>query len=193
MLYEEVTRMPPFKRKTLVLVGVQGVGRRTLKNRLINSDQTKFASIIPRKSTISLFFSETCTKCFWIIDTSRPPRVLEENGKNYWFIDREDMEEEIRNNHFLEHGEHNGNLYGTHLDSVRDVIKQGNNTNSGYFNSFSGLTAIFDVFNRENVCLGLCAKCIENASQQHRIHAICHIYCGTWNGTIEAIVLGTKN
>lgn len=42
--------MPPFKRKTLVLVGVQGVGRRTLKNRLINSDQTKFGSVIPRKS-----------------------------------------------------------------------------------------------------------------------------------------------
>lgn len=49
VLYEEVTRMPPFKRKTLVLVGVQGVGRRTLKNRLINSDQTKFGSVIPRK------------------------------------------------------------------------------------------------------------------------------------------------
>lgn len=49
MIYEEVTRMPPFKRKTLVLVGVPGVGRRTLKNRLINSDQNKFASIIPRE------------------------------------------------------------------------------------------------------------------------------------------------
>lgn len=50
---------------------------------------------------------------------------MEENGKNYWFIEREDMEEEIRKNNFLEYGEHNGHLYGTHLDSVRDVIKQG--------------------------------------------------------------------
>lgn len=58
-------------------------------------------------------------------DTSRTPRVLEENGSNYWFTDREEMEEEIRQNNFLEHGEHNGNLYGTHLDSIRDVIKQG--------------------------------------------------------------------
>lgn len=49
MIYEEVTKMPPFKRKTLVLVGVQGVGRRTLKNRLINSDPEKFGTIIPRK------------------------------------------------------------------------------------------------------------------------------------------------
>lgn len=35
------------------------------------------------------------------------------------------MEQEIRENRFLEHGDHGGNLYGTHLDSIRDVIKQG--------------------------------------------------------------------
>lgn len=105
MLYEEVTRMPPFKRKTLVLIGVQGVGRRTLKNRLINSDTTKFAGVIPT--------------------TSRPIRALEENGVGYWFTDRETMEEDIRDNRFLEYGEHNGNLYGTHLDSIRNVIKSG--------------------------------------------------------------------
>uniref|UniRef100_A0A182NTT7 Uncharacterized protein n=1 Tax=Anopheles dirus TaxID=7168 RepID=A0A182NTT7_9DIPT len=105
MLYEEVTKMPPFKRKTLVLVGVAGVGRRTLKNRLINSDPDKFGSVLPH--------------------TSRQPRPLEESGKAYWFSDREEMEQEIRENNFLEFGEHNGNLYGTHLDSIRDVIRQG--------------------------------------------------------------------
>jgi MAGUK p55 subfamily member 2/6 len=49
MLYEEVTKMPPFKRKTLVLIGVQGVGRRTLRNRLMNSNPDKFGTIIPRE------------------------------------------------------------------------------------------------------------------------------------------------
>lgn len=49
LLYEEVTRMPPFKRKTLVLIGTQGVGRRTLKNRLINSDPEKFGGVVPCK------------------------------------------------------------------------------------------------------------------------------------------------
>lgn len=49
MFYEEVTKMPPFKRKTLVMIGVEGVGRRTLKNRLINSDPSKFGTVIPRK------------------------------------------------------------------------------------------------------------------------------------------------
>lgn len=61
-------------------------------------------------------------------DTSRPPRVLEENGKNYWFMDREDMEREIHENKFLEYGEYNGNMYGTHLDSIRDIIRQGMNS-----------------------------------------------------------------
>lgn len=60
-----------------------------------------------------------------ILDTSRPPRPLEENGKGYWFSDRDDMEQEINENNFLEYGEHNGNLYGTHLDSIRNVIKEG--------------------------------------------------------------------
>uniref|UniRef100_A0A1B0GKF2 Putative calcium/calmodulin-dependent serine protein kinase/membrane-associated guanylate kinase n=1 Tax=Lutzomyia longipalpis TaxID=7200 RepID=A0A1B0GKF2_LUTLO len=66
IFYEEVTKMPPFQRRTLVLVGVQGVGRRTLKNRLINSDPTKFGTVTPH--------------------TTRPPRVLEENGKGQEFM-----------------------------------------------------------------------------------------------------------
>ena len=49
LCYEEVARMPPFKRKTLVLIGPQGVGKRTLKQRIINSDPHKFSSAIPRK------------------------------------------------------------------------------------------------------------------------------------------------
>ncbi|XP_023032324.1 protein PALS2 isoform X2 [Drosophila willistoni] len=105
LLYEEVTRMPPFRRKTLVLIGVSGVGRRTLKNRLINSDVDKFGAIIPH--------------------TSRPKRALEENGVSYWFMDREEMEEAVKQNEFLEYGEHNGNLYGTHLQSIKDVINSG--------------------------------------------------------------------
>ncbi|XP_033235838.1 MAGUK p55 subfamily member 6 isoform X1 [Drosophila pseudoobscura] len=105
LLYEEVTRMPPFRRKTLVLIGVSGVGRRTLKNRLINSDVDKFGAVIPH--------------------TSRPKRALEENGTSYWFMDREEMEEAVKQNEFLEYGEHNGNLYGTHLQSIKDVINSG--------------------------------------------------------------------
>nr|CAG4637672.1 EOG090X032R [Chydorus sphaericus] len=105
LLYEEVTRMPPFRRKSLVLVGSEGIGRRTLKNRLINSDPDRFGTTMPH--------------------TSRPMRELEEDGMGYWFVSREEMEHDIRDHQFLECGEHNGQLYGTKLDSIRTIIRQG--------------------------------------------------------------------
>ena len=41
--------MPPFQRKTLVLIGAQGVGRRTLKQRLIKADPSRFSGVTPRE------------------------------------------------------------------------------------------------------------------------------------------------
>lgn len=49
LLYEEVARMPPFERKTVVLVGARGVGRRSLKNKLISYDPARFGTPLPRK------------------------------------------------------------------------------------------------------------------------------------------------
>lgn len=105
VLYEEVTRMPPFQRKTLVLVGANGVGRRSLKERLIKSDPRRFAGALPH--------------------TCRPPREGEVHGKKYFFTDKETMEMEIKNDLFLEYGEFNGNLYGTKLETVHDTIRSG--------------------------------------------------------------------
>ncbi|XP_047544531.1 protein PALS2 isoform X2 [Vanessa atalanta] len=104
-LYEEVARTPPFLRRVLALVGTRGVGRRTLKNRLIQDQPDRFGAVVPH--------------------TSRPPRPLEENGMSYWFVSREEMERDAHAGRFLEYGEHNGHLYGTHLDSIRAVIKEG--------------------------------------------------------------------
>ncbi|GBP36822.1 MAGUK p55 subfamily member 2 [Eumeta japonica] len=104
-LYEEVARTPPFLRRTLALVGTRGVGRRTIKNRLIQEHPDRFGAVIPH--------------------TSRPPRPLEEDGVSYWFVSREQMERDAHAGRFLEYGEHNGFLYGTHLDSIRAIIKEG--------------------------------------------------------------------
>ncbi|XP_060810789.1 protein PALS2 [Amyelois transitella] len=104
-LYEEVARTPPFLRRTLAMVGTRGVGRRTLKSRMIQEHPDRFGAVIPH--------------------TSRPPRPMEENGQSYWFVSREEMERDAHAGRFLEYGEHNGHLYGTHLDSIRAIIKEG--------------------------------------------------------------------
>ncbi|XP_035445852.2 protein PALS2 isoform X3 [Spodoptera frugiperda] len=104
-LYEEVARTPPFLRRVLALVGTRGVGRRTIKNRMIQEHSDRFGAVVPH--------------------TSRPPRPMEENGQSYWFVSREEMERDAHAGRFLEYGEHNGHLYGTHLDSIRAVMKEG--------------------------------------------------------------------
>ncbi|KAJ8320919.1 hypothetical protein KUTeg_002506 [Tegillarca granosa] len=105
MIYEEVTRMPPFERKTLVLVGANGVGRRALKERLLKDDPRRFGAVMPH--------------------TSRAPRDGEIHGKGYFFTDRETMEEDIKKGLYLEYGEFNGNLYGTQINSIHHTTKQG--------------------------------------------------------------------
>lgn len=46
-IYEEVAKVPPFRRKTLVLIGAQGVGRRSLKNKLLVLDPQRYGTTIP--------------------------------------------------------------------------------------------------------------------------------------------------
>lgn len=60
-------------------------------------------------------------------DTSRAPRVGEVHGKDYFFVSREKMEEEIHEGKFIEFGEYKGNLYGTSAETVKSLV------NSGFF------------------------------------------------------------
>lgn len=71
------------------------------------------------KSFIEFYFIES------LVDTSRSPRPGEVNGKEYNFVSRELMEEQIARGEFLEFGEYKGNLYGTSLESVKSIIRSG--------------------------------------------------------------------
>ncbi|CAH8471164.1 unnamed protein product [Schistosoma intercalatum] len=58
--------------------------------------------------------------------TTRPRRSNEVEGRDYHFvISREIMVADIAAHKYLEAGEYNGNLYGTHLDSVFEVSELG--------------------------------------------------------------------
>lgn len=50
---------------------------------------------------------------FSISYTTRAPRGSEQNGKQYHFVSREEFEQMIRNDEFLEHANVFGNYYGT--------------------------------------------------------------------------------
>ncbi|KAK9882392.1 hypothetical protein WA026_020914 [Henosepilachna vigintioctopunctata] len=105
--YEEVAKLYPRPGiyRPIVLIGAPGIGRNELKRRLIDTNPVKYKTPIPF--------------------TSRPVRPGEVDGKEYFFVSREHMEEDIEANKFMEYGEYKGNLYGTSTESVKAIISSG--------------------------------------------------------------------
>lgn len=64
---------------------------------------------------------------FWlsISCTTRKPRNGEENGVNYFFMNEEEFENDIKNNMFLEHAKYNGCYYGTPKNRVNEYLNRG--------------------------------------------------------------------
>ncbi|RZB77477.1 uncharacterized protein BDFB_007988, partial [Asbolus verrucosus] len=95
--YEEVAKLYPRPGiyRPIVLIGAPGVGRNELKRRLIDTDPDK------------------------------PMKPGEVNGKEYFFVPRDKMEEDIDASKFIEFGEYKGNLYGTSSDSVKAIVNSG--------------------------------------------------------------------
>ena len=59
--------------------------------------------------------------------TTRKPRLGETNGINYWFKEKDEFEEMIKNDLLLEYAEVYGNYYGTPKEQVLKVLKSGKN------------------------------------------------------------------
>lgn len=105
--YEEVAKLYPRPglSRPIVLIGAPGVGRNELRRRLIAMDPEKYHIPIPY--------------------TSRPMRSGEVDGKEYHFVTREKLEEDIAAGKMLEYGEYKGNLYGTSSESVQTLVSGG--------------------------------------------------------------------
>ena len=137
-IYEEVAKVPPFRRKTLVLIGAQGVGRRSLKNKLLVSEPHRYGTTTPCEYPPSKIHTceasgahspvdcpVTVSRLAVPADTSRKPKVDEKEGQMYLFMSRSEMEADIKNGRFLEHGEYDSNLYGTKISSIHEVMDSG--------------------------------------------------------------------
>lgn len=86
----------------IVICGPSGSGKSTLLRRLLKENKDKLA--------------------FTISHTTRKPRNGESSGKEYYFIERDEMERMIANGEFIEHTEFSGNYYGTSKKAVQDAL-----------------------------------------------------------------------
>lgn len=95
------------KNKGLLIVvsGPSGTGKGTINGELL-------------KRNSNLWMSTSMT--------TRAPRGNEQNGKEYFFVTKEEFEERIKNDQFLEYAiVHNEKYYGTPKDKIYDKLNSG--------------------------------------------------------------------
>lgn len=90
----------------IVLSGPSGCGKDTVLSQLIDSNEDI-------KVSVSM--------------TTRKPRGLEVDGKDYYFVTREYFEKKIAEGSMLEYAEYNGNYYGTPKAPVDEMLNSGIN------------------------------------------------------------------
>ncbi|KAF3831069.1 hypothetical protein GH733_002307 [Mirounga leonina] len=107
LTYEEMSlyHQPANRKRPIILIGPQNCGQNELRQRLMNKEKDRFASAVPY--------------------TTRSRRDHEVAGRDYHFVSRQAFEADIAAGKFIEHGEFEKNLYGTSIDSVRQVINSG--------------------------------------------------------------------
>ena len=88
----------------LVLSGPSGCGKSSLVNEVL-------------KENDDIYFS--------ISTTTRNPREGEKEGKDYYYISKEQFQKEIAEGLFLEWAEVHGNYYGTSIKPIEDALKNG--------------------------------------------------------------------
>ncbi|XP_069589663.1 MAGUK p55 subfamily member 4 [Ranitomeya imitator] len=106
--YEEVVRYqrrPCDRHRLIVLMGPSGVGVNELRKQLIRLNPNIFYSPVPH--------------------TTRHKKSYEENGREYFFVSKETFESMIYSHSFVEYGEYRGHMYGTSVDTVKDVLDAG--------------------------------------------------------------------
>ncbi len=98
-------RMTNDKGLLIVLSGPSGVGKGTVRKALFEDEETNF------KYSISM--------------TTRDKREGEVDGVDYFFKSREEFEQLIEQDKFIEYAEYVGNYYGTPVDFVHQTMEQG--------------------------------------------------------------------
>jgi guanylate kinase len=78
------------------------------------------------KSTICQRLLQACPEIkFSVSYTTRGPRPGEVDGKDYFFISREEFQKRIEQGDFAEWAENYGNLYGTSIRAMKESLAKG--------------------------------------------------------------------
>eukprot|EP00795_Rhopilema_esculentum_P016848 gene16848-8322_t len=102
LTYESVAQQELKYTRPVIILGPL---KDRLNDELIQEFPDKFGSCVPH--------------------TTRPRREYEADGRDYHFVEsREQMEKDIQNHLFIEAGQYNDNLYGTSVNSVREVAEK---------------------------------------------------------------------
>ncbi|XP_067228683.1 disks large homolog 1 isoform X14 [Chanodichthys erythropterus] len=101
--YETVTQQEVNYTRPVIILGPM---KDRINDDLISEFPDKFGSCVPH--------------------TTRPKRDYEVDGRDYHFVvSREQMEKDIQDHKFIEAGQYNNHLYGTSVQSVREVAEKG--------------------------------------------------------------------
>ncbi|MCL5280753.1 MAG: guanylate kinase [Planctomycetes bacterium] len=90
--------------KLIIISGPSGVGKSTITRRLVERLKEAYLSVSV---------------------TTRPQAPSEQNGREYWFISREQFHQRIEAGALLEYAEVFGNLYGTPRDKTDEALNAG--------------------------------------------------------------------
>ena len=91
----------------IIMSGPSGVGKGTIREKLMED------------KSLNLFYSVSMT--------TRAPRPGEVNGREYYFVSKEEFQKNIDNGNLLEWAEFVGNRYGTPKDKVEKMRDEGKN------------------------------------------------------------------
>ncbi|XP_078143838.1 discs large homolog 1-like protein isoform X18 [Centroberyx gerrardi] len=101
--YEPVTQQEVNYTRPVIILGPM---KDRINDDLISEFPDKFGSCVPH--------------------TTRPKRDYEVDARDYHFVvSREQMEKDIQDHKFIEAGQYNNHLYGTSVQSVREVAEKG--------------------------------------------------------------------
>lgn len=91
----------------IIMSGPSGVGKGTIREKLM------------KDKDFNLSFSVSMT--------TRKMRPGEVNGREYYFVTREEFMENVKNGNLLEWAEYVGNCYGTPKNKVQELLNEGKN------------------------------------------------------------------